>query len=157
MLSYAGLAVVVAAGLVAARVLSLLFSSPPTPEPKRDPARLPEVFTPVELSLREACLIHIKPDADAFAGVGGLEEVLERMEEALQPLKQRHLLTYSAALQKASGLLLFGPPGTGKTLLARCLAQSAGITVYGQSGAFTGPTLSGCRVNAGGGQRNREL
>jgi hypothetical protein len=31
------------------------------------------------------------------------------------------------------------------------LAQSAGITVYGQSGAFTGPTLSGCRVNAGGG------
>ena len=29
------------------------------------------------------------------------------------------------------------------------LAQSAGITVYGLPGAFTGPTISGCRVNAG--------
>ena len=29
------------------------------------------------------------------------------------------------------------------------LAQSAGVAVYGLPGAATGPTLSGCRVNAG--------
>jgi hypothetical protein len=29
------------------------------------------------------------------------------------------------------------------------LAQSAAVTVYGLPGAFTGPTISGCRVNAG--------
>jgi hypothetical protein len=28
------------------------------------------------------------------------------------------------------------------------LAQSAGVTVYGKPGAFTGPTISGCTVNA---------
>ena len=30
------------------------------------------------------------------------------------------------------------------------LAQAAGVTVYGLPGAFTGPTISGCRVNAAG-------
>ncbi len=54
--------------------------------------------------------------------IGGLEEVKQRLIEAIEwPIKYPEAFK-KAGISPPKGILLFGPPGTGKTLLARAVA-----------------------------------
>jgi len=64
---------------------------------------------------------------ETWADVGGLEEVKQKLEEAIiWPLKFPELLK-KAGHKPAKGILLYGPPGCGKTLVARALANECGV------------------------------
>ena len=72
-----------------------------------------------------------------WADVGGLEEVKERLIEAVEwPLQYAELFA-RAGIKPPKGLLLYGPPGTGKTLLAKALATRAGVNFI----SIKGPQL----------------
>jgi transitional endoplasmic reticulum ATPase len=59
--------------------------------------------------------------------VGGLAEVRQALEEAIEwPLKYADLLKQAGA-RPSKGILLYGPPGTGKTLVAQAIASQGGI------------------------------
>lgn len=58
-----------------------------------------------------------------FDDVGGLDDVIERIEEVTIRPQEYPELFRSSNLEQTSGLLLHGPPGNGKTLLARALAN----------------------------------
>jgi len=58
--------------------------------------------------------------------VGGLEEVKQKLREAVEwPLKNRERFT-TFGIRPPLGVLLYGPPGTGKTLLAKAVATESG-------------------------------
>ncbi|MCJ1328125.1 hypothetical protein MMC10_004800 [Thelotrema lepadinum] len=63
-----------------------------------------------------------------FDDIGGLEDVIEELKEAvIYPLTMPHLYSRSSSLLSApSGVLLYGPPGCGKTMLAKALASESG-------------------------------
>jgi transitional endoplasmic reticulum ATPase len=82
-------------------------------------------------ALRET-LISI-PDV-AWADVGGLDQVKERLQDTVElPLRNPQLLTASG-LPPHVGALLYGPPGTGKTLLAKALANECGVNFISVDG-----------------------
>ncbi|HEV51219.1 MAG TPA: AAA family ATPase, partial [Thermoprotei archaeon] len=57
--------------------------------------------------------------------VGGLDEVKQRLKEAVEwPLKHPDYFQ-SMGIQPVKGVLLYGPPGTGKTLLAKVVATES--------------------------------
>jgi transitional endoplasmic reticulum ATPase len=57
--------------------------------------------------------------------VGGLEEVKQRLKEAVEwPLKTPEMFT-RLGINPPKGILLHGPPGCGKTLLARAIATES--------------------------------
>jgi transitional endoplasmic reticulum ATPase len=62
-----------------------------------------------------------------FEDVGGLDDVKERLTEAVEwPLVYGPLFS-ATDTDPPSGVLLYGPPGTGKTLLARAIAGESGV------------------------------
>ncbi len=75
------------------------------------PSALREVFTEV-------------PDV-SWEDVGGLDDVKQRLIEAVQwPLEHKDLFEDTKTLPP-KGVLLYGPPGTGKTLLAKAVANES--------------------------------
>ncbi|ACV48456.1 MULTISPECIES: CDC48 family AAA ATPase [Halomicrobium] len=63
----------------------------------------------------------------SFDDVGGLDDVKERLTEAVEwPLAYGPLFS-ATDTDPPSGVLLYGPPGTGKTLLARAIAGESGV------------------------------
>ena len=78
-----------------------------------EPSAIREVFVEV-------------PDV-TWQDVGGLEEIKQRLTEAIEwPLKYNSLFEH-AKLRAPKGILLHGPPGCGKTLLAKALANEIGV------------------------------
>ena len=66
--------------------------------------------------------------------VGGLEEIKQRLREAVQwPLMHPELFE-SLRLAPPKGALLSGPPGCGKTLLAKALATEAAVNFVSVKG-----------------------
>jgi len=62
-----------------------------------------------------------------FDDVGGLDDVKERLTEAVEwPLVYGPLFS-ATDTDPPTGVLLHGPPGTGKTLLARAIAGESGV------------------------------
>lgn len=58
-----------------------------------------------------------------WADVGGLDDVKERLKEAVEwPLKHPEVFT-RLGTRPPKGILLYGPPGTGKTMLAKAVAN----------------------------------
>jgi transitional endoplasmic reticulum ATPase len=71
---------------------------------------------------------------ETFADVGGLDDVKERLREAVEwPLSYGPLFD-AAATDPPAGVLLYGPPGTGKTLLARAIAGESGVNFISVAG-----------------------
>ncbi|MBR9683496.1 CDC48 family AAA ATPase [Candidatus Woesearchaeota archaeon] len=64
------------------------------------------------------------PDV-SWDDVGGLEEIKERLEEAIEwPLKKPEIFQ-RMGITPPRGILLYGPPGTGKTMLAKAVAKES--------------------------------
>ncbi|MBI2662852.1 CDC48 family AAA ATPase [Candidatus Woesearchaeota archaeon] len=64
------------------------------------------------------------PDVN-WADIGGLEEVKDRLKEAVEwPLKRPEAFK-RLGIRPPRGVLLYGPPGTGKTLLAKAVAKES--------------------------------
>ena len=62
-----------------------------------------------------------------FDSVGGLDDVKDRLTEAVEwPLAYGPLFD-ATETDPPTGVLLYGPPGTGKTLLARAIAGESGV------------------------------
>jgi transitional endoplasmic reticulum ATPase len=61
----------------------------------------------------------------AWDDVGGLDEVKNRLKEAVEwPMKYKERFS-RLGIRAPKGVLLYGPPGTGKTLLAKAVATEA--------------------------------
>ncbi len=97
----------------------------------------PEVLEQLKVTRKdfEAALKEVKPSAlrEVFVevpsvhweDVGGLEEVKEKLREAVElPLKRREAFE-KMGIRPPRGILLYGPPGTGKTLLAKAVATES--------------------------------
>ncbi len=66
--------------------------------------------------------------------IGGLEEVKQRLVEAVEwPLKYPDLFQ-QANMKPPKGILLSGPPGTGKTLMAKALANESQVNFISVKG-----------------------
>jgi transitional endoplasmic reticulum ATPase len=66
--------------------------------------------------------------------VGGLDEVKQKLIEAVEwPLRYPHLFE-EAKVKPAKGILLSGPPGTGKTLVAKALANESEVNFISVKG-----------------------
>merc|ERR1711904_486497 len=64
------------------------------------------------------------PSAISYASVGGLNEQIRELREAIElPLINPELFI-RVGIKPPKGVLLYGPPGTGKTLLARCVSTN---------------------------------
>jgi len=69
-----------------------------------------------------------------WSDVGGLEEVKQKLVEAVVwPLKYADLFQ-QANTKPAKGILLSGPPGTGKTLVAKALANESEVNFISVKG-----------------------
>jgi transitional endoplasmic reticulum ATPase len=70
----------------------------------------------------------------AWNDVGGLDEIKQRLQEAVQwPLRHPDLFE-AVHLAPPKGALVCGPPGCGKTLLAKALATEAGVNFVSVKG-----------------------
>jgi len=67
------------------------------------------------------------PDDVHFEDIGGIDEIVEQMEEILLMPMLKPQLYSQMALPLPRGVLLHGPPGCGKTLLARACAAESGV------------------------------
>ncbi len=66
--------------------------------------------------------------------IGGLEEVKQKLIEAVEwPLRYPHLFR-QANIKPPKGILLSGPPGTGKTLMAKALANESEVNFISVKG-----------------------
>jgi transitional endoplasmic reticulum ATPase len=69
-----------------------------------------------------------------WGDVGGLEDLKQRLREAVEwPIKFPELFE-SIRLDPPKGALLFGPPGCGKTLIAKALATETGVNFISVKG-----------------------
>src|ERR687883_65034 len=82
-----------------------------------------EALRDVQPSAMREVLVQ-KPNVN-WEDVGGLQEVKEELQEAIEwPLKHADLFA-QADVQPPKGLLLYGPPGTGKTMIAKAVATTS--------------------------------
>src|SRR5918912_553690 len=82
-----------------------------------------EALRDVQPSAMREVLVQ-KPNVN-WEDVGGLQEVKEELEEAIEwPLKHADLFA-QADVQPPKGILLYGPPGTGKTMIAKAVATTS--------------------------------
>jgi transitional endoplasmic reticulum ATPase len=85
-----------------------------------------------------------------WSDVGGLDNVKQRLMEAVEwPLKHPELFL-EAGITSPKGVLLVGPPGCGKTLLAKAVATESGINFISVKGPallskFVGESEKGMR------------
>jgi transitional endoplasmic reticulum ATPase len=94
-----------------------------------------EALREVEPSAIREVFVEV-PDV-GWDDVGGLEEVKQRLREAVEwPMKYADLFR-SFHLSPPKGLLLSGPPGCGKTLIAKALASETEVNFI----AVKGPEL----------------
>ncbi|MFP4116055.1 MAG: CDC48 family AAA ATPase [Candidatus Aenigmatarchaeota archaeon] len=77
----------------------------------------------VEPSAMREVLIEV-PDV-SWEDVGGLEEVKQRLREAVEWPLQYPESYENLGIRPPSGLLLYGPPGCGKTMLAKAVANKS--------------------------------
>jgi transitional endoplasmic reticulum ATPase len=69
--------------------------------------------------------VYIEVTTVHWDDAGGLEDVKERLKEAVEwPLKTPEVFT-RLGIKPPKGILLYGPPGCGKTLLARAVATES--------------------------------
>ena len=83
------------------------------------------------------------PDV-TFADIGGLDEQIERIRDAVQMPFQHRELFERYDLKPPKGVLLYGPPGNGKTLIAKAVANALAEGTDAGSGVFLsvkGPEL----------------
>ena len=82
-----------------------------------------EALRDVQPSAMREVLVQ-KPNVN-WEDVGGLQEVKEELQEAIEwPLKHTDLFA-QADVQPPKGILLYGPPGTGKTMIAKAVATTS--------------------------------
>lgn len=63
-----------------------------------------------------------------YADIGGLEEQIRDVREAVEDPLLRPELYKKVGIEPPKGVLLVGPPGTGKTLLAKAVANATNAT-----------------------------
>ena len=63
------------------------------------------------------------PDV-SFADIGGLDDEIERIRDAVQLPFQHRSLFERYNLEPPKGVLLYGPPGNGKTMIAKAIAHA---------------------------------
>eukprot|EP00392_Amoebophrya_sp_AT5.2_P011393 g11470.t1 len=69
-----------------------------------------------------------KAPLESYADIGGLEEQIQEMKEAVElPLTHPELYE-DVGIKPPKGVILWGPPGTGKTLLAKAVANETSAT-----------------------------
>jgi proteasome-associated ATPase len=73
------------------------------------------------------------PDV-SYADVGGLDEQIEQITDAVELPFVHHALFAEYDLPAPKGILLYGPPGCGKTLIAKAVANSLAKKVAEVSG-----------------------
>ena len=70
----------------------------------------------------------------SYADVGGLDEQIEQIADAVELPFVHHELFAEHRLPAPKGILLYGPPGCGKTLIAKAVANSLATKVAEVSG-----------------------
>ena len=70
----------------------------------------------------------IEKPAVSYAEIGGLEEQIREIKEAVEDPLLKPDLFRRVGIDPPKGVLLVGPPGTGKTLLAKAVAQKTNAT-----------------------------
>lgn len=69
-----------------------------------------------------------KAPLETYADIGGLEEQVREMKEAVElPLTNPELYE-DIGIKAPKGVILYGEPGTGKTLLAKAVANQTSAT-----------------------------
>ncbi len=81
----------------------------------------------------EELVLEEVPDI-SYADVGGLDEQIEQIADAVELPFVHHELFAEHRLPAPKGILLYGPPGCGKTLIAKAVANSLATKVAEVSG-----------------------
>ena len=85
----------------------------------------------------EDLLLEEVPDV-SYADIGGLDEQIEQIADAVELPFLHHDLFAEFSLPAPKGILLYGPPGCGKTLIAKAVANSLARKVAERTGADKG-------------------
>ena len=88
----------------------------------------------------EELVLEEVPDI-SYADVGGLDDQIEQIADAVELPFLHHELFAEHRLPAPKGILLYGPPGCGKTLIAKAVANSLAKKVAGGLGRQAGPQL----------------
>ena len=69
-----------------------------------------------------------KAPTESYADIGGLEQQVQEIKEAVEPPLTRPELYEEMGIKPPKGVILYGAPGTGKTLLAKAVANQTSAT-----------------------------
>ncbi len=81
----------------------------------------------------EELILEEVPDV-SYVDVGGLDEQIEQIQDAVELPYLHAELFHEHRLQPPKGILLYGPPGCGKTLIAKAVANSLAKRVAEKTG-----------------------
>jgi proteasome-associated ATPase len=81
----------------------------------------------------EELVLEEVPDI-TYADVGGLDDQIEQIQDAVELPYIHAELFHEHQLQPPKGILLYGPPGCGKTLIAKAVANSLATRVAEKTG-----------------------
>jgi proteasome-associated ATPase len=84
----------------------------------------------------EELVLEEVPDV-TYRDVGGLDEQIEQIQDAVELPYLHAELFQEHQLQPPKGILLYGPPGCGKTLIAKAVANSLAKRVAEKTGSDT--------------------